>query len=37
MLRNSSISLKFTLVFMVSIVLVGLAYLLLLRNIYEAQ
>lgn len=37
MLRNTSISLKFTLVFIVSIVLVGLAYLQLLRNIYEAQ
>ena len=37
MLKNSSISFKFTLVFILSIVLVGLAYLLLLRNIYQAQ
>lgn len=37
MLKNRSITLKFTLVFILSIFLVGLAYFFLLRNVYEAQ
>lgn len=37
MLKNSSVTFKFTLIFIVSILLVGIAYMYLLRNIYEAQ
>lgn len=37
MLKNYSIAFKFTLVFIVSVILVGLAYFYLLRNVYEAQ
>lgn len=37
MLKNNTITLKFTLVFIVSILLVGFAYFLLLRNVYESQ
>lgn len=37
MFKNHTITLKFTLVFMVSVLLVGAAYYYLLRNVYESQ
>lgn len=37
MLKNQTIAFKFTLVFIVSVLLVGLAYFYLLRNVYETQ
>jgi len=37
MLKNATITFKFTLVFILAVLLVGLAYFFLLRNMYEAQ
>lgn len=37
MLKNRTIAFKFTLIFILSVLLVGLAYFSLLRNVYESQ